>query len=290
MKNTTNERGFRLAVAGKGGVGKTTLVALLAELLARRGYQVLAADEDPQMNLALSLGVSLEEAEKIVPLSHNKAYIEEKTGTKPDSGWGGLLRLNPDVSDVVRRFGLQLKPNLSLLAMGSVDQAATGCLCPQNNLLKAVMRFIVLKPGEIILVDTQAGPEHFGRGVLKGFSLLLVVTEPTSTALQVAQKSMTFARQLAIPHRKLVVNKVRGEEDRNRVKTFMERSGLESPATHFLPYTADLLALEPSVKPILSREGEFTEAIKELFYDIKTLIPEKPIGPVLTGQTDQSGW
>lgn len=276
MKNTKNEKGFRLAVAGKGGVGKTTLVALLAELLASRGYQVLAADEDPQMNLALSLGVSLEEAEKIVPLSHNKAYIEEKTGTKPDSGWGGLLRLNPDVSDVVRRFGLQLKPNLSLLAMGSVDQAATGCLCPQNNLLKAVMRFIVLKPGEIILVDTQAGPEHFGRGILQGFSLLLVVTEPTSTALQVAQKSMTFARQLAIPHRKLVVNKVRGEEDRNRVKAFMERSGLESPATHFLPYTTDLLDLEPSVKPILSREGEFTESIKELFNDINTLIPEKP--------------
>lgn len=276
MNNTTNEKGFRLAAAGKGGVGKTTLVALLAELLARRGYQVLAADEDPQMNLALSLGISLEEAEKIVPLSHNKAYIEEKTGAKPDSGWGGLLRLNPDVSDVVQRFGLQLKPNLSLLAMGSVDQAATGCLCPQNNLLKAVMRFIVLKPGEIILVDTQAGPEHFGRGIIQGFSLLLVVTEPTSTALQVAQKSMTYARQLAIPHRKLVVNKVRGEEDRNRVKAFMERSGLESPATHFLPYTADLLDLEPSVKPILSREGEFTESIKELFNDINTLIPEKP--------------
>jgi CO dehydrogenase maturation factor len=276
MNNTTNEKGFRLAVAGKGGVGKTTLVALLAELLASRGYQVLAADEDPQMNLALSLGISLEEAEKIVPLSHNKAYIEEKTGAKPDSGWGGLLRLNPDVSDVVQRFGLQLKPNLSLLAMGSVDQAATGCLCPQNNLLKAVMRFIVLKPGEIILVDTQAGPEHFGRGIIQGFSLLLVVTEPTSTALQVAQKSMTFARQLAIQHMKLVVNKVRGEEDRNRVKAFMERSGLESPATHFLPYTADLLDLEPSVKPILSREGEFTESIKELFNDINTLIPEKP--------------
>lgn len=289
MKNNTNERGFRLAVAGKGGVGKTTLVALLAELLGRSGYQVLAADEDPQMNLALSLGVPLEEVEKIVPLSHNRAYIEEKTGAKPDSGWGGLLRLNPDVSDVVRRFGLQLSPNLSFLAMGSVDQAATGCLCPQNNLLKAVMRFIVLKPGEVILVDTQAGPEHFGRGVLKGFSLLLVVTEPTSTALQVAQKSMTFARQLAIPHLRLVVNKVRGEEDQNRVKTFMERSGLgESPATHFLPYTADLLALEPAVKPILSKEEKFTEAVQGLFYDIKVLIPERPIRHVLTGQTDQT--
>ena len=273
MKNKTNEKGFRLAVAGKGGVGKTTLVALLAELLTRSGYQVLATDEDPQMNLALALGVPLEEAEKIVPLSHNKAYIEEKTGAKPGSGWGGLLRLNPDVSDVVQRFGLQLKPNLSLLAMGSVDQAATGCLCPENNLLKAVMRFIVLKPGEIILVDTQAGPEHFGRGVLKGFSLLLVVTEPTSTALQVAQKSMTFARQLAIPHLKLVVNKVRGEEDENRVKVFMERYGLERPASYFLPYAADLLALEPTVKPILSKEGKFTGAIQELFHDIKMLIP-----------------
>lgn len=273
MKNKTNERGFRLAVAGKGGVGKTTLVALLAELLTRSGYQVLAADEDPQMNLALSLGVPLEEAEKIVPLSHNKAYVEEKTGAKPGSGWGGLLRLNPDVSDVVQRFGLQLKPNLSLLAMGSVDQAATGCLCPENNLLKAVMRFIVLKPGEIILVDTQAGPEHFGRGVLKGFSLLLVVTEPTSTALQVAKKSMALARQLAIRHLKLVVNKVRGEEDQNRVKAFMEHSGLEKPASYFLPYTVDLLALEPTVTTILSKDEKFTEAIQELFCDIKVLMP-----------------
>jgi CO dehydrogenase maturation factor len=272
MKDKTNERGFRLAVAGKGGVGKTTLVALLAELFTRSGYRVLAADEDPQMNLAQSLGVPIEEAEKIVPLSQNKAYVEEKTGAKPGSGWGGLLRLNPDVSDVVQRFGLQLNPNLSLLAMGSVDQAATGCLCPENNLLKAVMRFIVLKPGEIILVDTQAGPEHFGRGVLKGFSLLLVVTEPTSTALQVAKKSIALARQLAIAHLKLVVNKVRGEEDQNRVKAFMEGSGLESPVSYFLPYTADLLALEPAVKPILSKGGEFTEAIQGLFHDIETLM------------------
>lgn len=280
MKNMMNERGFRLAVAGKGGVGKTTLVALLAERFAGSGYKVLAADEDPQMNLALSLGVPLEDADKIVPLSHNRDYIEEKTGAKPGSGWGGLLRLNPDVSDVVGRFGLQLKPNLSLLAMGSVDQAASGCLCPQNNLLKAVMQFIVLKPGEIILVDTQAGPEHFGRGVLKGFSLLLVVTEPTSTGFQVAQKSITFAGQLAIPNIKLVVNKVRGEEDRNRVKTYMERSGLTSPATHFLPFTTDLLDLEPAVGSILTREGEFTEGFVGLFEDIRKLIPEEPIKPV----------
>jgi len=273
MKNKADESGFRIAVAGKGGVGKTTLIALLAEFLTSSGYQVLAADEDPQMNLAVSLGVPIEEAEKIIPLSHNKGYIQEKTGAKPGSGRGGLLRLNPNVDDVVERFGFQLKPNLSLLAMGSVDQAAAGCLCPENNLLKAVMRFIVLKPGELILVDTPAGPEHFGRGVLKGFSLLLVVTEPTLTALQVAQKSMALARQLSIPHLKLVVNKVQGEEDRNRVKVFMKKSGFESPATYFLPYTPGLLAIEPVVGPILAEGGKFTESVQELFYDVKMLIP-----------------
>ena len=277
MKENIVEQGFRLAVAGKGGVGKTTLVALLAEVFARSGYRVLATDEDPQMNLALSLGIPLEEAEKIVPLSQNKTYVEEKTGAKPGSGWGGLLRLNPDVSDVVKRFGLQLRPNLSFLAMGSVEQAASGCLCPENNLLKAVMRFVVLKRGEIILVDTQAGPEHFGRGLLKNFSLLLVVAEPTSTALHVAQKSMGLAQQLAIPHLKLIVNKVREEKDEQKVKDFIGRSGLSSPVIHFLPYSQDVLALEPAVASVLGREDKFSKAVQHLFDDIETLVlsPEK---------------
>ena len=274
QKNEIVEQGFRLAVAGKGGVGKTTLVALLAELFAGRGCRVLAADEDPQMNLALSLGVSLEEAEKIVPLSANKIYIEEKTGAKPGSGWGGLLRLNPDVSDVVRRFGLQIKPNLSLLAMGTVEQAASGCLCSENTLLKAVMRFIVLKHGDIILVDTQAGPEHFGRGLLKDFSLLLVVAEPTAAALHVARKSMTLGQQLSIPHVKLVINKVRGKEDENKAETFMKRFGLK-PVTYFLPYSEDFLALEPSVASVLNREGDFSKAIQGLFGDIERLCQGK---------------
>ena len=273
MKDKIDESGFRLAVAGKGGVGKTTLVALMAELFAQSGHRVLTADEDPQMNLALTLGIPFEEAENLVPLSRNKNYIEEKTGAKPGSGWGGLLRLNPNVDDVVQRFGLKLRPNLSFLAMGSIEQAGTGCLCPENSLLKAVMRFIVLKPGEIILVDTPAGPEHFGRGVLKEFSLLLVVAEPTTTALQVAKKSITLARQLSIRHLKLVVNKVRGQEDKNRVRDLMERSGLEGVSLHHLPYAPDLLALEPAVGTILTRGGEFTEAVKGLFSDIKVLIP-----------------
>ncbi len=277
MKENIGEQGFRLAVAGKGGVGKTTLVALLAEVFARSGYRVLATDEDPQMNLALSLGIPLEEAEKIVPLSQNKTYVEEKTGAKPGLGWGGLLRLNPDVSDVVKRFGLQLRPNLSFLAMGSVEQAASGCLCPENNLLKAVMRFVVLKRGEIILVDTQAGPEHFGRGLLKNFSLLLVVAEPTSTALHVAQKSMGLAQQLAIPHLKLIVNKVREEKDEQKVKDFIGRSGLPIPVIHFFPYSQDVLALEPAVASVLGREDKFSKAVQHLFDDIETLVlsPEK---------------
>ncbi|MCK4389461.1 MAG: AAA family ATPase [Desulfobacterales bacterium] len=273
IKKEAPKSGFRLAVAGKGGAGKTTLVALLAELFARNGYHVLATDEDPQMNLALSLGVSFEEAEQIVPLSQNNAYIEEKTGASPGSGWGGFLRLNPDVSDVVERFGLRIKPNLYLVAMGSVEQADTGCLCPQNNLLKAVLRHIVLKSDDIILTDTQAGPEHFGRGLLKDFSLLLVVAEPTAAALQVAKKSVVLAKQLRIAHQKLVVNKVQERKDQLKAEALMEHFGSEWPSTYFLPYAPDLLAIEPQVASVLTKNSRFARAVQGLFKDVEALIP-----------------
>lgn len=277
MMDKTQEKGFRLAVAGKGGVGKTTLVALLADLLVREGRQVLAADEDPQMNLALTLGIPFDQAEKIVPLSRNREYIEEKIGAPPGASGGGLLRLNPDVDDVVERFGFQVKPNLSLLAMGSVDKAAAGCLCPENNLLKAVMRFIVLKPGEVILVDTPAGLEHFGRGILQGFSVLLVVAEPTLTALQVARRSVVLAQELEIPRTILVVNKIHGKKDREKVEAFIKGSWDEPPPVHLLPYADDLLALEPAVGSILSKGGKFSESVQGLYRYISGLMPAKPI-------------
>ena len=169
---------FRVVVTGKGGVGKTTLTALLALLLGRREFRVLALDADPQMNLPFALGLPLEQVRSLVPLSENADYVEEKTGARPGAGWGLFFRLNPEVDDVVKRFGVTGPGGVRLLVMGNTVQPAAGCLCPENALLGAVVNAIGLRRDEAILMDTQAGFEHFGRALAKGFKHALVVTDP----------------------------------------------------------------------------------------------------------------
>jgi CO dehydrogenase maturation factor len=166
-------------VSGKGGVGKTTLAAAMARILARGGRRVLAVDADAQLNLAAALGIPKDEAEALVPLSRNTGYIEEKTGARPGDGYGLLLRLNPDVDDVVERYGRQAPDGVRFLAMGTLSGAGVGCLCPENTLLTGVIRAIALRPGEAIVMDTQAGVEHFGRAIAQGFDHAVVMTDPT---------------------------------------------------------------------------------------------------------------
>ncbi|MGD8608942.1 MAG: AAA family ATPase, partial [Myxococcales bacterium] len=146
---------FRVVITGKGGVGKTSLTALLARLLARDAYRVLALDADPQMNLPYALGLPYDRAGALVPLSQNPDYVEEKTGARPGSGWGLFFRLNPDVADVVERFGVVAPDDVRLLVMGNTVQPAAGCLCPENSLLAAVANAVSLRRGEAILLDTQ---------------------------------------------------------------------------------------------------------------------------------------
>ena len=203
------ERGFRVVITGKGGVGKTTITALLSHLFAQKRFTTLAVDEDPQMNLPYAIGIPREDSEMIVPLTRNLDYVEEKTGARPGEGWGLMLRLNPDVSDVVERFGVKGPEGINILVMGTVVQAATGCLCPENALLESVVRYINLRDNEVILMDTQAGVEHFGRAIAQGFDQALLVTDPTFNAVQVVKHSAHLAKELGIPSVHLIINRVR---------------------------------------------------------------------------------
>jgi len=252
--------GFRVVVCGKGGVGKTTITALLARRLALRGKKVLAVDEDPQQNLAFSLGYPLEAAEDLIPLSRNFDYVEEKVGARPGEGWGLMLALNPDVTDVVDRFGVRIDEGIDCLVMGSVVQAATGCLCPENALLDAVIRYIRLREDEAILLDTQAGVEHFGRALAEGFSQTLVVTEPGRNSLHVALHAAHLAADLGIPHLHLAVNKTRNDADRNKVEAFL---GEDHPfeSVIYLPFDERVLDTEPSVSTLLDDPSPFMEGI-----------------------------
>lgn len=246
-----SEQGFRVFVAGKGGVGKTSITALLARLFAREGYRVLAVDEDPQMNLPFALGISEDEAKKIVPLNRNLDYIEEKVGVRPGEGWGLMFRLNPDVTDVVERFGIKGPDNVNILVMGTVIQAAAGCLCPENALLESVVRYINLRQGEIILMDTQAGVEHFGRALARGFKQGLLICDPTFNSVQVARTAAALAKQLEIPWLYLLVNKVKEGRDIEKVEKLLGSSQEFFEEVFYLPYEEEFLNLEPNVGPIL---------------------------------------
>jgi len=261
--------GLRVVITGKGGVGKTTLTSCLATVLAANNINVLAVDEDPQMNLPHALGLDHEAVSRIMPLNRHADYIEEKTGIRPGrSGWGAMFKLNPDVDDVVERFGLNIRANLNLLVMGTVKQAGGGCLCAENVLLDATIRHLALRHNDAILLDTQAGMEHFGRALSKGFGQCLVVSDNTFNALTVACHSAVLARQTGIPLVYLVVNRIapggsakleRFQQENNcRLDEIFDRI-IELPAEPMIE------TLDPDVTRIMAnRESGYAVAVTAL--------------------------
>ncbi|MFA5269131.1 MAG: AAA family ATPase [Methanoregula sp.] len=258
------EGGSRIVITGKGGVGKTTITALLAHIFAGMGFTTLAVDEDPQMNLPYAIGIPREESDRIVPLSKNFDYVEEKTGARPGSGWGMMLKLNPDVEDVVERFGAKGPGGVNVLVMGTIEQAAGGCLCPENTLLEAVIRYINLRDGEVILMDTPAGVEHFGRTIAQGFDKALLITDPTFNAVQVVRHAALLAKELGIRSVYLVINRVRSESDIRKVQELMGDTMDLFSGQFYLPYDESLIACEPDVRPALAGSSPFIKRLREL--------------------------
>lgn len=257
------EKGVRIVITGKGGVGKTTLTALLAHLSAQAGFRVLSVDGDPQQNLAVTMGIPPQDAGQIIPVSQSTDYLREKTGAGPGISPGGLLTLNPDVSDVIDRFSINVAKNLRLLVMGGVSQAGCGCLCPEYTLLSAILRHMRLLPDEVVLLDTPAGMEHFGRAVADGFSCALVVADPSHNALAVAKESAGLAQQLGIKNIILVVNRIVNQADVDKIHEKIEGfTGFSQMI--FLPWDPEIIHLEPAVNQLLSHESVFINEIRSL--------------------------
>jgi len=197
-------QGVKIAIGGKGGVGKTTVCAIWARLFAESGFDVLAIDADPNTTLAFAFGISPEQSPE--PLIRMKQLIYERTGTDKDAV-GAYFRLNPKVSDLPESYWFETN-GLKLLVLGSITEAGAGCACPEGAFLKALLRHTILQRQEIVFVDLAAGVEFMGRASIQGIDALVVVVEPGSRSIQTANKIAKMARELGIGYIGAIANKI----------------------------------------------------------------------------------
>jgi CO dehydrogenase maturation factor len=227
---------MKLAITGKGGVGKTTLTALLAQVYADQGRDVLAVDADPSPCLAGALGFPGELRAKLSPIAEMDALIEERTGAKPGTT-GGFFTLNPRVDDLPERFSV-VHRGVRLLESGSVDLGGSGCICPESAMLKTLFTHLLFRKDDVLLLDMYAGVEHLGRATVDFVDAMIVVVEPTRRSLGTAAQIKKLANDIGLQRLYLVGNKVRNDEEAK----FLEAETPGLPVLGFLP--ADLKVQE----------------------------------------------
>jgi CO dehydrogenase maturation factor len=232
---------MKLAISGKGGVGKTTLTALLAKAFANRGYRVLAIDADPDANLAAALGYP--NPETIRPIAEMAELIEERTGAKPGTV-GAVFRMNPKVDDLPEKLSAEVN-GIRLMRMGTVKKGGGGCVCPESTLLRALVQHLLIERTDAVLMDMEAGIEHLGRGTSEFVDRLLVVLEPGKRSIETAEKIRELAQDIRLVRVCAVGNKIRGDEDR----AYLEKNLKGIPLLGFLPYRDSIIRADMEARP-----------------------------------------
>ena len=254
---------MKLAITGKGGVGKTTLSSTLARLYADEGRTVLAADVDPDANLGLALGLTQEEVDQIIPISKMKDLAKERTGASDDNKF---YKLNPYVADIPEKFA-KLINGVRLLVMGTVDVGGTGCVCPEHVMLKSILSALTYRKNDVVIMDMEAGLEHLGRGTAQGMDQFIVVIEPGARSVQTYRNVKRLAHDLGIKRVRVVANKVRDDADEAFVRENIPAEDLlgcihynpeiiDADRQGKSPYDFSLKAIEEirKIKEILDRD------------------------------------
>lgn len=240
---------MKIAISGKGGVGKSTISAALSLLMAKQGKSVLAVDADPDANLAAALGFSEQEQDEIVPISKQAELIEERTGAKVNQ-YGQIFTLNPDVADIAGKYA-SMHAGVALLVLGAVKRGGGGCACPENVLLRALVADLILNKNEALVMDMEAGLEHLGRATTSGVDTMVIVVEPGHRSLEGAKRIVEMAGQIRLSNIKFIANKVDGPEDEDYIKSALPGFDI----LEFIPFSNALRRVDRPGKSVLDDLG-----------------------------------
>lgn len=261
----------KIAVSGKGGVGKTTVAGILARLLGREKEKVLVIDADPDSNMASALGIPRDKREDLTPLSQMFDLIEERTGARPGESFGGMFSLNPKVDDLVDTYGIQGQDSVKLLVLGTISSGGGGCFCPENSLLKAFMRHVLFDPEQFVIMDMEAGIEHLGRGTAKHVDVLVVVVEPGMRSIETAQRIKALAKDIGVKKIIAVLNKTGSAGEEKLIRKELET--IDIPLAAVIPYSKGVISSDlQGISPLDVEDN--TEVLKGIS-DLKAYLFEK---------------
>jgi CO dehydrogenase maturation factor len=250
---------MKVAVSGKGGVGKTLIAAGLARGFAERGLKTMAIDADSSPNLALTLGLSAEEARKIVPISENKELVDSKTST----GVSGVYKLSFTVDDIIREYSTATPFGVNLIVMGTVKAMESGCMCAPNAVIRALLRHLIVYSNEAVVLDFEAGVEHIGRGTARQVDALLLVADSNLKSLETAKHIHDLAAKAGMQHLYLVGNRIMNEKQKEAVKNYAEKNGLSILA--FIPFDVKVIEADTlGETPLKNKEISAVSAIDNI--------------------------